>query len=268
VALLCAFAVAVWAARLGVSRLEAAGLGLTNLGYFLAVAGLATGHFGVLGLMRRWQVFLAAALAWLTGTIRIWAYEEASVPAEQLFAGRSIACPAHLPTNVAKTTYEVAKTHYSRRCRCTIVGVCRLGKRGAVLGLAVTVDSDTGTVTVQAVDDLAVEELRRLLSALYRGAEAAASLRMLWDLSRARVPSSFDVRSVTSFIHRNRPKIPGRTAIVAAQDVAYGISRAAQVHLEDVPVDLQVFRKREDAVEWLAVRYPTANPPRENPGSR
>jgi hypothetical protein len=114
---------------------------------------------------------------------------------------------------------------------------------------------------------LAVEELRRLLSALYRGAEAAASLRMLWDLSGARVPSSFDVRSLTSFIDRNRPKIPGRTAVVAAQDVAYGVSRVAQVHLEDVPVDLQVFRKREDAVEWLAVRYPTANPPRENPGS-
>ena len=71
VALLCALAIAVGAARSGVSWLDAAGLGLTNLGYFQAIAGLATGHFGVLGLMRRWQVFLAAALAWLTGMILI-----------------------------------------------------------------------------------------------------------------------------------------------------------------------------------------------------
>ena len=71
VALLCAFALAVGAARSGASWLDAAGLGLTNLGYFLAIAGLAAEHFGVLGLKRRWQVFLAAALAWLTGMIII-----------------------------------------------------------------------------------------------------------------------------------------------------------------------------------------------------
>ena len=71
VALLCALAIAVGAARSGVSRLDAAGLGLTSLGYFLAIAGLAAERFSVLGLMGRWQVFLAAALAWLTGMILV-----------------------------------------------------------------------------------------------------------------------------------------------------------------------------------------------------
>ena len=71
VALLSALAIAAWAAHSGSSRFEAAGFGLTNLGYFLAVAGLGKGRFGVLGLMRRWQVFVAAALAWLTGMILV-----------------------------------------------------------------------------------------------------------------------------------------------------------------------------------------------------
>ena len=71
VALLCALAMAVWAARSGASWLDAAGLGLTSLGYFLAIAGLAAERFSVLGLTRRWQVFLAAALAWLTGMILV-----------------------------------------------------------------------------------------------------------------------------------------------------------------------------------------------------
>ena len=71
VALLCALAVVTWAARSGASWLDAAGLGLTNLGYFLAIAGLAAERFGVLGLTRRWQVFLAAALAWLTGMVLV-----------------------------------------------------------------------------------------------------------------------------------------------------------------------------------------------------
>ena len=64
-------AVAVGATRSGVSWLDAIGVGLTNLGYILALAGLMAEHFGALGLMRRWQVFLAAALAWLTGMILV-----------------------------------------------------------------------------------------------------------------------------------------------------------------------------------------------------
>jgi hypothetical protein len=70
-ALLCALAAGVWAARSGFPWSEAAGLGLTNLGYFLAVAGLATGHFGILGFRRRWLVILSAAVAWLAGMILV-----------------------------------------------------------------------------------------------------------------------------------------------------------------------------------------------------
>ena len=69
IALLCVLAVAVGATRSGVSWLDAIGVGLTNLGYILALAGLMAEHFGALGLVRRWQVFLAATLVWLTGMI-------------------------------------------------------------------------------------------------------------------------------------------------------------------------------------------------------
>ena len=70
-AVLCAFAMAVWAAQSGASRLVAVGLGLTNLGYLLLVAGVTLGRFGILGLTRRWLVFLSAAAAWLAGMILV-----------------------------------------------------------------------------------------------------------------------------------------------------------------------------------------------------
>ncbi len=54
-----------------ISWLDAIGVGLTNLGYILALAGLMAEHFGALGLVRRWQVFLAATLVWLTGMILV-----------------------------------------------------------------------------------------------------------------------------------------------------------------------------------------------------
>jgi hypothetical protein len=71
VGLLCAVAVTTWVVRLRASWFGAAGFGLSNLGYFLVVAGLATGHFGVLGLKRRWQVFLAAGVASVASVILV-----------------------------------------------------------------------------------------------------------------------------------------------------------------------------------------------------
>jgi hypothetical protein len=116
------------------------------------------------------------------------------------------------------------------------------------MGLKLTTDPDTGILTVQAVDELEMVEAERFLGALYRSAAIPA---MLWDLSRAGLAQSFDVQSVTSFILRCRPNLPGRTAVVAPDDVTYGLSRMGQVYLEDLPLEFQVFRNREDALSWL-----------------
>jgi hypothetical protein len=46
-----------------------AGYGLASLGYLLFGAGLWAGTFRILGLKKRWQVFSAALVAFLVGTV-------------------------------------------------------------------------------------------------------------------------------------------------------------------------------------------------------
>ena len=46
-----------------------AGYGLANLGYLLCAAGIFTGTFLVLGLKKRWQVFVLAAICFGIGTV-------------------------------------------------------------------------------------------------------------------------------------------------------------------------------------------------------
>jgi hypothetical protein len=123
--------------------------------------------------------------------------------------------------------------------------------QGWSIGIKLTMDPETGILTVRAVDDFAPEEARRFLRALYRGVANRSPPAMLWDLSGASLPASFDVRSFTSFVRRSRPPTPGCTAIVADQDATYGISRMSQAYLDDLPLEFQVFRYREDAINWL-----------------
>ncbi len=53
------------------SALQVLGYGLANLGYLLAVAGIVAGHFRALGLNYRVPSLIAAAGAWLLGTLLI-----------------------------------------------------------------------------------------------------------------------------------------------------------------------------------------------------
>jgi len=118
------------------------------------------------------------------------------------------------------------------------------------LGIQLATDTGTGILIVQAVDEFEPAEIERFLGALYRGVAGHAPL-MLWDLSRAQLAPSFDVPSITSFIRRHRPDVPGYTAVVADQDVTYGLSRMGQAYMEGLPVDFQVFRNRDEALSWL-----------------
>ena len=79
---------------------------------------------------------------------------------------------------------------------------------------------------------------------------------LLWDMSQS------DVRNVTPAILLNFAKRSaklgasrqgGRTAVVAPEDLQYGLARISEVFLEteSSPHSFFVFRTREKALQWL-----------------
>ncbi len=62
-----------------------------------------------------------------------------------------------------------------------------------------------------------------------------------------------DMRKLNEIIAERRPADApfGRTALVAPNDLIYGLTRMHQVYNEGIPSDPQVFRDVDEALEWL-----------------
>lgn len=79
---------------------------------------------------------------------------------------------------------------------------------------------------------------------------------LLWDMSQAEVShvtperlQKFIKKSAELEVHRQG----GRTAIVASEDLQFGLARMSEIfaEIESVPYSFNAFRSREEALQWL-----------------
>jgi len=80
---------------------------------------------------------------------------------------------------------------------------------------------------------------------------------VLWDLTEADVEhlGPEDIRKLARAPEGvTRDRDGGKTAIVAPPDLSFGRARIYEftANLEDVGIELRVFRSRADALQWLA----------------
>jgi hypothetical protein len=121
------------------------------------------------------------------------------------------------------------------------------------VGVKVSADRNIGAITITPVDELVLEEVERLLSAIYRGGPVDRPLLALWDWTELHdVPIAFQASAVTEFIRQHHPGVPGRTAIVATEHVTYGVARMIEGYAVDLRLELHVFRDLAEARGWLA----------------
>ncbi|MDJ0912539.1 MAG: hypothetical protein QNI95_03160 [Desulfobacterales bacterium] len=103
---------------------------------------------------------------------------------------------------------------------------------------------------------MSASEIKTAISEFW---ESELTLNALWDLSRASVLpiTPQDVADITSHVNTYKERFEGRkggkTAIVASDDLGYGMSRMFQTHGEgkDYPFQMEVFRTKSDALKWI-----------------
>lgn len=96
-------------------------------------------------------------------------------------------------------------------------------------------------------------EVKQAIEAFYSG---QVTKRVLWDLTDSDVSelSKPEVESIASTPRAaQQQRQLGKTALVAPEDLAYGLSRMYQAltHLENLPFETQVFRDKDEAMNWL-----------------
>jgi hypothetical protein len=98
--------------------------------------------------------------------------------------------------------------------------------------------------------------LREFVTALAEvpGAEKVALLvdTTKSDVLGSRTPGQ--IRLVAQALAPYSERIGGRCAVVATEDIHFGLSRMGSVYSESVGVETEVFRTEDDALAWLGVR--------------
>ncbi len=84
------------------------------------------------------------------------------------------------------------------------------------------------------------------------------TLRTLWDITEAQIPSATadEISNLAQYVRNlSDTRMGGKTAIVAKDDLGYGMSRmlGTLYELEQVPFEIQVFRCLDEARAWIGV---------------
>ena len=111
-------------------------------------------------------------------------------------------------------------------------------------------------LTIHTVSgQLTVQDVRDALDRYYSG---SVTMLILWDLTKVDLSSwatnqiVFLAKKVKEYSHL---RIGGKTAVVIAKDLNFGIMRMYEAYAESEEIDFEtrVFRDMEKAKEWLGV---------------
>ncbi len=77
------------------------------------------------------------------------------------------------------------------------------------------------------------------------------NLLRLWDMSCGFEMSSDDIARMAEYA-KQKLSLPGsKVAVYAPQDLTFGLFRVNEIYRTHASVGYQVFRKKDEAIEWL-----------------
>lgn len=114
------------------------------------------------------------------------------------------------------------------------------------------VDPDTGIVHYSATGDMTRDDVISIITQVYSDPAFRSPWHSIWDLSGARPLFTADeLREVAAYVRAHRPVDSGRIAVVATEDLAFGMGRMYEVFASDLKVETRVFRDPDMARQWL-----------------
>jgi len=115
------------------------------------------------------------------------------------------------------------------------------------------IDAAKRLIHTRCVGSVTPDEVSEHFAVLIEDPTCPDRLDVLLDLSEmTSLPARDQLRDVTLIIARIRARVQfGRCAIIAPQDVLFGMSRMFEVFAQDYFVATQVFRAVHDGTLWL-----------------
>jgi len=115
-------------------------------------------------------------------------------------------------------------------------------------------DTERNLTIFTAEGPLQAADVMRAVQSFY---DDAITLNVLWDISNADV-SSIESGEIEKIVHlsvtHGETRVGGKTAVVATEDLTFGLSRVYERLKETahLPFETRVFRSLENAYAWLS----------------
>ena len=115
-------------------------------------------------------------------------------------------------------------------------------------------DRSKQLVTFTCKGELFFYEVSTRLKAMY-ASDAIEYIRdVIWDLRNADLAgfSNEEILMIRDIVEAHKDvRKPGKNALVFPSDLDYGLGRMYEIQAQDLPIDINVFRTMEEALEWL-----------------
>lgn len=113
-----------------------------------------------------------------------------------------------------------------------------------------TIESVDGITAIRFLKAPSTEEVHRAVDDV---ADNSPTNLRLWDLTCGSFIQSSDQLKALAAYGKSKLFPPSKVAIVAPEDLAFGLSRVFEVYREDDVSEHMVFRSEEEARIWLAL---------------
>lgn len=121
-------------------------------------------------------------------------------------------------------------------------------------GIDCEIDDANNVVYTRVTGDVQSQQVVEKLSSLINDPSYRPGLNGLVDLRRSTTHSSTeDVRHIAELLIASRERIgQSRTAIVVADELAFGLTRMFEAYAEDSSINTRIFWNMDEAYDWLA----------------
>ncbi len=120
--------------------------------------------------------------------------------------------------------------------------------------MPVTYTFEANVVLITLSGEYPIDDLRRTIDAAFADSRYPPHARLIIDLSQSRSivqRTTDEIKSVAELLVRKADRFNHRLALVAAQDLIYGILRMTSVGSESLGVESGVFRSVDEARTWI-----------------
>ncbi len=123
------------------------------------------------------------------------------------------------------------------------------------MAILTKIESESGIVIHDVEGKTTISDFIAAFERLTENPDYRLNYNVIWNLTTADLDSltGADIQLLSKGIkERMKDREPGyKVAFVAGEDLEFGLSNMYKVYSEEMPLEIKIFRRFEDAVEWV-----------------